>query len=58
MNDMAHNVRYFAAQASGLSRCGIDAVNRQLRRTPYNRGDYFLPIDLVTQSAAQHRLND
>jgi hypothetical protein len=49
MNDMAEQVRYAVGSAGGLSRCDIDAVNRHLRRTPYNRGGYAYAIDLVAQ---------
>lgn len=48
MNNMAEHIRYAVASAGGLSRCDIDAVNHHLRRTPYNRGGYVYPIDLVT----------
>lgn len=48
MNDMATHIDYAVATAGGLSRCEVERVNRQLRRTPYNRGGYLYPIDLVT----------
>jgi hypothetical protein len=48
MNDMATHVDYAVAAAGGLGRCDTETVNRQLRRTPYNRGGYLYPIDLVT----------
>lgn len=51
MNDMAVHIDYAVASAGGLSRCGADAVSRQLRRTPYNRAGYRYPIDLVLDRA-------
>jgi hypothetical protein len=47
MNDMAAHISYAVADAGGLGHCDIDGVNRQLRRTPYNRGGFVYPIDLV-----------
>lgn len=48
MNDMAAHIDYAVAAAGGLSSCHIEGVNQQLRRTPYNRGGYLYPIDLVS----------
>jgi hypothetical protein len=52
MNDMATHIDYAVAAAGGLGRCDIDGINRQLRRTPYNRGGYVYPIDLVAARVA------
>lgn len=54
MNDMATHIDYAVAAAGGLGRCDIDAVNRQLRRTPYNRGGFVYPIDLVVARVTTH----
>ena len=51
-NDMAVHIDYAAASAGGLDRCDAGAISRQLRRTPYNRGGYLYPIDLVVERAA------
>ena len=48
---MARHIEYAVAAAGGLSRCDIEAVNRQLRRTPYNRDGYLYPIEVVTARA-------
>lgn len=52
MNDMAVHVDYAVASAGGHSRCDADTISRQLRRTPYNRGGYLYPIDLVIKRAS------
>ncbi len=49
MNDIAVHLRYQAADAGGLSRCDIGALNHRLRRTLHNRGGYATPIELVAQ---------
>jgi hypothetical protein len=49
MNEMAFELRYRIADTGGLHRCDIDSLNRQLRRTLRNRGEYVRPIDLVAQ---------
>jgi hypothetical protein len=51
MNDMAVHIDYAVASAGGFGRCDADAIGRQLRRTPYNRGGYLYPIDLVVGRA-------
>lgn len=51
MNDMAIHIEYAVASAGGLGRCDIRAVNQHLHRTPYNRGGYLYPIDLVIERA-------
>jgi hypothetical protein len=33
MNEMAFELRYLVADAAGLGRCDIDALNHGLRRT-------------------------
>lgn len=45
MNDMAAHIGYAVDAAGGLSRLDVAAINRQLRRTPYNRDGYLYPID-------------
>lgn len=45
MNDMAAHVGYAVDAAGGLSRLDVAAINRQLRRTPYNRDGHLYPID-------------
>lgn len=55
MNDMAVHIDYAVATAGGLSRCDADAISRHLRRTPYNRGGYLYPIDLVLERAGGFR---
>lgn len=52
MNNMAVHIDYAVASAGGLDRCDACAISRQLRRTPYNRGGYLYPIDLVVERAA------
>jgi hypothetical protein len=47
MNDMGVHIAY----DGGLGLCDADAISRQLRRTPYNRGGYVYPIDLVVERA-------
>jgi hypothetical protein len=54
MNDMATHIDYAVTEAGTLGRCDIDAVNRQLRRTPYNRAGYVYPIDLVVARVTTH----
>jgi hypothetical protein len=49
MNDMAVQIDYAVAATGGLSRCDAGAVGRRLRRTPYNRGGYVYPIDVVVE---------
>jgi hypothetical protein len=51
MNDMAIHIDYAVASVGGLGHCDADAISRQLRRTPYNRGGYLYPIDLVLERA-------
>jgi len=56
MNDMAARVGYAVDAAGGLSCLDVDAINRQLRRTPYNRDGYLYPIDQAqTQGDARSR---
>jgi len=52
MNDMAVHIDYANASAGGLSHCDPDAISRQFRRTPSNRGGYLYPIDLVSSAPA------
>ncbi len=52
MNEMAIELRYHVADAGGLRRCDIDALNHGLRRTLRNRGGYVRPIELVAQRLA------
>jgi hypothetical protein len=52
MNEMALELRYHVADAGGLRRCDIDALNHGLRRTLRNRGGYVRPIELVAQRLA------
>jgi hypothetical protein len=48
MSNMAVQIEYAVASARGLGWCDVDAVNRQLRRTPLSRGGtYVYAIDLV-----------
>jgi hypothetical protein len=47
MNEMAFELRYLIADAGGLGRCDIDALNHRLRRTLRNRGEYVRPIELA-----------
>jgi hypothetical protein len=54
MNDIAVHCRYQVA-ARGLSDCDIDLLNRRLRRTLHNRGDYVKPIELVAERLAADR---
>ena len=49
MNEMAFELRYLIADAGGLGRCDIDALNHGLRRTLRNRGEYVRPIELVAR---------
>ena len=49
MNEMAVHVHYAVDGAGGLDRCDIASLNRQLRRTLHNRGEYVYPIDLVME---------
>jgi hypothetical protein len=57
MNEMAVHCDYAVADAGGLSRCDIGALNHRLRRTLHNRGgDYATPLELVAQRLGhQHR---
>jgi len=52
MNDIAVHCRYQVADAGGLSRCDISALNHRLRRTLHNRDGYAHPIELVAQRLA------
>jgi len=52
MNDIAMHCRYQVADAGGLDRCEISALNHRLRRTLHNRGGYVHPIELVAQRLA------
>ena len=52
MNDIAMHCRYQVADAGGLGRCDISALNHRLRRTLHNRGGYAHPIELVAQRLA------
>ena len=52
MNEMAVHLRYQVANAGGLNRCDISALNHHLRRTLHNRGGYVYPIELVAQRLA------
>jgi hypothetical protein len=49
MNEMAFELRYLIADAGGLRRCDIDALNHGLHRTLRNRGEYVRPIELVAR---------
>jgi hypothetical protein len=49
MNQMAIELRYCIARDGGLGPSDVHALNHQLQRTPRNRGEYVLPIDLVTE---------
>jgi Domain of unknown function (DUF6933) len=49
MNEMAFELRYFIADAGGLGRFDIDALNHGLRRMPRNRGEYIRPIELAAR---------
>lgn len=52
MNDIAVHCRYQIAAAGRLSDCDFDVLNRRLRRTLHNRGDYVKPIELVAERLA------
>jgi hypothetical protein len=54
MNEMAFELRYLIADAAGLGRCDIDALNHGLRRTLRNRGEYVRPIELVARRLTSH----
>jgi hypothetical protein len=49
MNEMAAHIRYHLAHVGGLDHCDISQVNRELRRTLHNRGEYVVPIELVAR---------
>lgn len=55
MNDMAVHIDHAVAAAGGLSRCDAELISGQLHRTPYNRGGYLYPIDLVVERAGGSR---
>ena len=52
MNQMTVEIRYQVMRSDDVRNCDTDALNRQLRRTPRNRGGYVRPIDLVTEHCA------
>lgn len=45
MNDMASMSERISEQAGGIAELDVEALNAFLRRTPYNRGGHFRPID-------------
>ncbi len=45
MNDMASMSESIAGQAGGVTCLDVEELNTFLRRTPYNRGGFFRPID-------------
>ena len=49
MNDMASMSESIAGQAGGVTCLDVEELNAFLRRTPYNRGGYFRPIDAARQ---------
>ena len=49
MNDMAATSEYMAKRAGGVTHLDVDDLNAFLRRTPYNRGGHFRPIDAARQ---------
>jgi hypothetical protein len=54
MNEMAFHARYLVDAAGGLEHSQIGEINRQLRRTPYNRGEYVWPIELAGGTLDRH----
>jgi hypothetical protein len=52
MNEMAFHLRYQVERDGGVDRCDSGQINQQLRRTPYKKGDYVFPLDLVAQLLA------
>ncbi len=52
MNDLAMHAEHEIAQAGGLGRCDIEALNFRLRRTLHNHdGIYANPLELVAARA-------
>jgi len=49
MNDMASMSESIAGQAGGVTCLDVEELNTFLRRTPYNRGGFFRPIDAARQ---------
>lgn len=49
MNDMASMTTYIAAAEGGIAHVDMRDHNRFLRRTPYNRGEYIRPIEVVRE---------
>ncbi len=49
MNDMAGTSQYLAGRAGDVMHLDTGELNALLRRTPYNRGGYFHPIDAARQ---------
>ena len=54
MNEMAFHARYYVDTAGSLEHSDITAINRRLRRSPYNRGDYIWPIELAGGTLDRH----
>jgi hypothetical protein len=48
MNDLAFTAEHVIANAGGLGRCDVDAVNHALHRTINSITGYVPPIELVT----------
>lgn len=53
MNDMASMSERIATQAGAIAYLDVDALNAFLRRTPYNRGGHFRPIDAARRRQAR-----
>ena len=51
MNDMASMSEHVAAQSGGVAHLDVEELNAFLRRTPYNRGGYFRPVDAARERA-------
>ncbi len=52
LNEMAFQIRYQVERNGGLDRTETAAINRQLRRTLYNKGDFVYLLDFVAQRLA------
>ncbi len=55
MNDAVTHLRYRVEAMGGIDRSDTAFLNRYLRRTLHNRGEYVTPLDLVEQQRSARR---
>jgi hypothetical protein len=58
MRDMAIHAKYRIEAMGGLERTDVAFLNRYLRRSPHNRGEYVRPLDLARERAGLPRSSE